>query len=66
MSLESTWGQAAYVARQLSVHGRLVEPAEVVRDLEKVTLDQVREAGARMLAGPRASATMGLPAVRAA
>ncbi|WP_129792363.1 pitrilysin family protein [Sphingosinicella sp. CPCC 101087] len=66
MSLESSWGQAAYVARQLSVHGRLVEPAEVVRDLERVTLDQVRAAGARMLAGPRASATIGLPAVRAA
>jgi predicted Zn-dependent peptidase len=66
MSLETSWGQAAYVARQLSVHGRLVEPAEVVRELEKVTLDQVREAGARMLAGPRASATMGLAAARAA
>ena len=66
MSLESAWGQAAYVARQLSVHGRLVEPSEVVSALERVTLDQVREAGGRMLAGPRASATMGLPAVRAA
>ena len=66
MSLESTWGQAAYVARQLSVHGRLVEPAEVVRELEAVTLDQVRAAGAKMLAGPRARATIGVPAVRAA
>jgi predicted Zn-dependent peptidase len=66
MSLESSWGQAAYVARQLSVHGRLVEPAEVIRDLEQVTLDEVRAAGARMLAGPRASATIGVPAVRAA
>jgi predicted Zn-dependent peptidase len=66
MSLESSWGQAAYVARQLSVHGRLVEPAEVIHDLEQVTLDEVRAAGARMLAGPRASATIGVPAVRAA
>ncbi|MGZ8313167.1 MAG: M16 family metallopeptidase [Allosphingosinicella sp.] len=66
MSLESSWGQSAYVARQLSVHGRLVEPVEVVRELEKVTLDEVRAAGARMLAGPRASATIGSPAVRAA
>jgi predicted Zn-dependent peptidase len=66
MSLESSWGQAAYVARQLSVHGRLVEPAEVVADIERVTLDQVRAAGARMLAGPRAGASIGLPAVRAA
>ncbi|WP_114953489.1 M16 family metallopeptidase [Sphingosinicella terrae] len=66
MSLESSWGQAAYVARQLSVRGRLVEPREVLAELETVTLDDVRAAGARMLAGPRASATIGLPAVRAA
>ena len=66
MSLETSWGQANYVARQLSLHGRLIEPAIVVRDLEAVTLDQVRAAGARMLAGPRASATIGFPAVRAA
>ena len=66
MSLETSWGQAAYVARQLSVHGRLVEPAEVVGNLERVTLDEVRAAGARMLAGPRARATIGVPAVRAA
>lgn len=66
MSLESSWGQAAYVARQLGLHGRLVEPAEVVRALEAVTLDEVRAAGATMLAGPRASATIGVPAVKAA
>lgn len=66
MSLESSWGQASYVARQLSVHGRLVEPAEVVARLEAVTLEQIRAAGAKILAGPRASATIGVPAVRAA
>jgi len=66
MSLESSWGQAGYVARQLAVHGRLVEPSEVVGQLEAVTLDQIRAAGARILAGPRASATIGVPAVRAA
>ncbi|MDT9599394.1 M16 family metallopeptidase [Sphingosinicella rhizophila] len=66
MSLESSWGQAHYVARQLSLHDRLVDPAEVVADLEAVTLDQLRAAGAKMLAGPRARATIGVPAVRAA
>lgn len=66
ISLESSWGQAGYVARQLSLHGRLVEPGEVVSELEAVTLDQVRAAGAKMLAGPRAGATIGFPAVRAA
>ncbi|HYJ31440.1 MAG TPA: pitrilysin family protein [Allosphingosinicella sp.] len=66
MSLESPWGQANYVARQLHVYGRLVEPAEVIARLEAVTLDQVRAAGAKMLAGPLARATIGFPAVRAA
>jgi predicted Zn-dependent peptidase len=66
MSMESPWGQAHYVARQLSVHGRLVHPAEIVAELAAVTLDQAREAGATMLAGPRARATIGFPAVRAA
>jgi predicted Zn-dependent peptidase len=66
MSMESPWGQAHYVARQLAVYGRLVETAEVVAELEAVTVDQVREAGRKMLAGPRARATIGFPAVRAA
>ena len=66
MSMESPWGQAHYVARQLAVYGRLVEPAEVVAELGSVTVDQVRAAGVRMLAGPRARATIGFPAVRAA
>ncbi|MDB5691905.1 MAG: insulinase family protein [Alphaproteobacteria bacterium] len=66
MSLESPWGQAHYAARQLTVYGRLVEPAEVVEELARVTLDEVREAGRKMLAGPRARATIGFPAVRAA
>ncbi|HZG09505.1 MAG TPA: pitrilysin family protein [Allosphingosinicella sp.] len=66
MSIESPWGQAAWLARQLSVHGRLVEPAELIAELAKVTLEDVAAAGARMLAGPRARATIGFPAVRAA
>ncbi len=66
MSLERPWGQAHYVARQLSLHGRLVDPPEVIAELAAVTLDQSRAAGAKMLAGARARATIGFPAVRAA
>jgi predicted Zn-dependent peptidase len=66
MSLETPWGQAHYVARQLAVHGRLVDPAEVVEALMTVTLDEVRDAGARMVAGPSARATIGMPVLRAA
>jgi hypothetical protein len=50
----------------LSVYGRLVEPSEVVEQLEAVTLEAVREAGAAMVGGPCARATVGVPAVRAA
>ena len=66
LSLESSWGQANYVARMLSTYDRLVEPREIVAEIDGVTLDQVRAAGARMLAGPKARATIGVPAVRAA
>ena len=66
MSLETPWGQAHYVARQLAVHGRLVDPAEVVDRLLAVTLEETCAAGARMIAGPCARATIGMPAARAA
>ena len=66
MWLESPWGQANYLARQLSTYGRLVETGEIVEKVDAVTLDEVRAAGRAMLAGPRARATIGFPAVRAA
>ncbi len=66
MSLETPWGQAHYVARQLAVHGRLVDPAEVIDSLAAVTLDDVLASGARMVAGPCARATIGMPAAVAA
>ncbi|HYJ51638.1 MAG TPA: pitrilysin family protein [Allosphingosinicella sp.] len=66
MSLETAWGQANYVARQLSLFGRLDEPDAMVRLIEAVTLDEVRAAGTKLIAGPSARATIGVPAVRAA
>jgi len=59
MSLESCWGQASYVATRLLREGRLVEPAEIVARLDAVTLDEVKAAGDKMLAGPRAVASVG-------
>jgi predicted Zn-dependent peptidase len=59
MSLESCWGQASYLATRLIRDGALVEPSEIVGRLDAVTLDQVRQVGARMLAGPRAVAAVG-------
>lgn len=59
MSLESTEGQASYVARQLALFGRLVEPAAVIAQIDAVTLDAVRAAGKHMLDGPQARASVG-------
>jgi hypothetical protein len=50
----------------LAVWGRLVDPQEIVDQLANISLGQVRAAGARMIAGPRASATIGAPVARAA
>jgi predicted Zn-dependent peptidase len=66
MYLETPAGQAAYLARQLSLHGRLLEPGEVASHLAAVTLDQVHVAAQAMLAGPRPRASIGVPALRAA
>ena len=59
MSLESCWGQASYLATRLLRDGSLIEPSEIVARLDRVTLDEVREAGTKMLAGPRAIASVG-------
>jgi predicted Zn-dependent peptidase len=59
MSLESCWGQASYLATRLLRDGALIEPSEIVAQLDTVTLDDVRAVGSRMLAGPRAVAAVG-------
>jgi predicted Zn-dependent peptidase len=66
MNRETPWGQASMAARQWLVHGRLIEPGELNARLSALGVDDVRAAGQRILAGPRAEATLGLPAVRAA
>jgi predicted Zn-dependent peptidase len=59
MNLESCWGQATYLAARLLRDGQLVEPHEIVERLDRITLDEVRDIGARMLAGPRALSSVG-------
>ena len=66
MSLESCWGQASYLATRLLRDGRLTEPHEIVERLDRVTLDEVRDVGARMLAGPRALSSVGVKLALAA
>jgi len=59
MSLESCWGQASYLATRLLRDGHLYEPHEIVERLDRATLEEVRDVGARMLSGPRAIASVG-------
>ena len=59
MSLESCWGQASYLATRLLRDGGLIEPAEIVARLDRVTVDEVRASGTQMLAGSRAIASVG-------
>jgi predicted Zn-dependent peptidase len=60
MNLESSAGWADYAARQFLVHRRVRAPADIVAKMEAVTLEQVRDAAARMLARALASATIGM------
>jgi predicted Zn-dependent peptidase len=62
MALETPWGQAAQVARQWLVHGRLIGREELAAKLAALTVDDVRVAGARMLNGAPARATFGVAA----
>jgi predicted Zn-dependent peptidase len=64
MALESPTGQADYAARQLVIHGRYVEPSEVIARLEAVSVDEARAAGAAMLAHAPARAEIGAGARR--
>ncbi len=66
MSLESPAGWAEFLARQLLAHDRLQTPAELVARIDAVTLDQVRAAAGRLVAGPYAVADVGAATVRRA
>ena len=66
MSLEGCAGQAEYLARQMLVHGHPVPPAEVVAKVDACSVDDVRDAARRMLAGPMARAHVGSIKLQAA
>ncbi len=66
MALESCEGQAGYIARQVLIHGRTIEPAEVVAEIDALTLEEVRAAGQRIVSGQAAMATIGAGKLKAA
>jgi predicted Zn-dependent peptidase len=66
MSLEGCAGQAEYIARQMLIYGAPMAPSEVVARVDACTVDEVRAAAQRMLAGPVARAHVGAIKLRAA
>lgn len=66
MSLEGCAGQAEYLARQMLVHGAAIPSADVVAKVDGCTVDTVRDAARRMLAGPVARAHVGAIKLQAA
>ena len=59
MGLESVASRCDHLARNIQIHGRIVTPAQTVAEIEAVTLDQARAAGAAALAGGETLATVG-------
>ena len=66
MSLESPAARAEAHARTLQVHGRLQSTDELLDEIAAPTLQEVRTVAAKILAGPRATATVGRTLARAA
>ncbi len=66
MSLEGCAGQSEYLARQMLIHGAPVQPVEVVAKIDACTIDEVREAARRMIAGSMARAHVGAIKLQAA
>lgn len=66
MGMESLATRTDSAARMLELHGRLLSVDELLGELRGVTLADARAAGAAMLVGPEALATIGLPAARSA
>ena len=58
-ALETPGGRIDRAARQLLAWGRIIPPEETVAHVDAVTVDEVREAGARTLAGPPTLAAIG-------
>ncbi len=59
MALEDAGGLMMWAAQRWLSHGVLLSLDDLVADIDAVTLDQVRAAGSRMLAGREATASVG-------
>jgi len=59
MSLESTHARAEQIARQLAIYGRILPPAEIVAEIEKVDDAALARCAAVLMQGPLTVATLG-------
>ena len=58
-ALESSPARAEQIARQTEIFGRVLQRAEIVREIDALTLEEVRAAGRVMLAGAPTVAAVG-------
>ena len=59
MGLESPQGRAEHLARSIEVFGRPLPTSELIEELRAVGVNDARAAGAALLAGPAAFASVG-------
>ena len=59
MSLESTHARAEQIARQLAIYGRIIPPAEIVAEIQKVDEAALARCAAVLLKGPLTVTTLG-------
>jgi predicted Zn-dependent peptidase len=59
MALETPQGRADSMARSIEIFGRIMDVEEMLAELRAVDVTAARSAGAAMLAGPRAIASIG-------
>lgn len=64
MSLEGCASQADWLGSSFLTYGRVIPTSELIADLEKVTLEEVRNVGTKMLASPAALSVVGPAADR--
>jgi predicted Zn-dependent peptidase len=59
MSLESTGARAEQIARQLAIYGRILSPAQVTAEIDKVDNAALARCAAVLMKGPLTVATLG-------
>jgi predicted Zn-dependent peptidase len=59
MSLESTSSRSEQMASQMHIYGKLIKPQEILKKIEAITANDIKEATARILTTPITSTLLG-------